>query len=73
MAFNWNTGFASAENKRLPVTAMPANAANAKLRAHASKGAGAVADKPQSKRTSITAMAPANKTRKTMCPTLAAG
>jgi hypothetical protein len=55
------------------VTAMPANAANAKLRAHASKGAGAVADKPQSKRTSITAMAPANKTRKTMCPTLAAG
>ena len=52
---------------------MPANAANATLRVRASNGPGAVADNPPSNRTSITAMAPANKVRKMMCPTLAAG
>src|SRR5262245_57592687 len=51
---------------------MPASAAIATRRARASKGPGAVAASPPSRRTSITAIAPAKKVSETMWPIFAA-
>jgi hypothetical protein len=71
VAFSWNAGLsarwlASAENSTQPVTAMPASAPTAKLRARASKHPGEVAANPPSRRMSITATAPAKKVSETM-------